>query len=342
MTAQINYLIEEDLKQIRKILEIPTVMDIVINKPCEIYAITADKGWIKYDAPELTKETILSIARQIANNATKGINEETPILSAQLPTTGERVQIVIPPAASEVSITIRKASPIIRTLEELEETGSFNAYRMRKNENHDDELMDLLKKDDLVSFLKLAVKSRKNIIVSGATGSGKTTFMKSLIMEIPLEERLITIEDVPELDLHKHDNKVHLFYARSDESAFSVDAKSALASCLRMRPSRILLAELRGDEAWEYIKSVNTGHEGSITSMHANNAFEAFEQLVAFIKDSKTGSHLDSEYIRSRLFGTIDIVIHFEDRQFKDIYFEPARKKAYLEGRGQEYRGDNQ
>lgn len=333
-------LAEEYLTEIREVLADPMVMDIVINRPKEIMAITVDRGWVTYPAERLDEDFLHSLALRVANNSSKSISELSPILSGELPNSNERVQIVIPPAAASISITIRKASPVVKTLEELEAQGSFSEIIINKKDNTDEELAGLLKEKKLVEFLRKAVLYKKNIIVSGATGSGKTTFMKSLIMEIPASERLITIEDVAELDLDTHDNKVHLFYSRGDEEGFNVDAKTALASCLRMRPSRILLAELRGDEAWEYIKSVNTGHEGSITSMHANDSFESFEQLTAFIKDSTTGAHLDANYIRNRLFSTIDIVLFFSDRKLHEIYFEPKRKQAYLEGRGSEYRGD--
>jgi type IV secretion system protein VirB11 len=97
-----------------------------------------------------------------------------------------------------------------------------------------------------------------------------------------------------------------------------------------MKPDRILLAELRGDEAWEFIKSVNTGHPGSISTMHANGAYEAFEQLTALIKDSRTGAHLDTDYIQQRLFTTIDIVLFYHQRRLREIYYDPVAKLKYL------------
>ena len=172
--------------------------------------------------------------------------------------------------------------------------------------------------------------AKRNILIVGKTGSGKTTITKSLIEHIPRDERLVTIEDVHELFMRDVPNKVHLFYARDDEGGSRVTPKQALASCLRMKPDRILLAELRGDEAWEFIKSINTGHPGSISTMHANGAFEAFEQLTAFIKDSKTGSHLDTDYIKHRLFTTIDVVLFYDKWKLREIYYEPENKRKQL------------
>ncbi len=97
-----------------------------------------------------------------------------------------------------------------------------------------------------------------------------------------------------------------------------------------MKPDRILLAELRGDEAWEFVKSVNTGHPGSISTMHANGAYEAFEQLTALIKDSKTGAHLDVAYIKNRLFTTLDIVLYYSKRKLKEVYYDPEHKRKLL------------
>ena len=117
--------------------------------------------------------------------------------------------------------------------------------------------------------MRLAVRSRKNILVSGPTGSGKTTWTKALIREIPSSERLITIEDAKELVLDRHPNHVRLFYSKDDQGIARVTPKQLLECCLRMKPDRILLAELRAEEAFDYLRNVNSGHPGSITSVHA-------------------------------------------------------------------------
>jgi type IV secretion system protein VirB11 len=190
--------------------------------------------------------------------------------------------------------------------------------------------MSLKQQKRYMEFLDLAVRTYRNILIVGKTGSGKTTITKSLTRSIPATERLITIEDVHEIFLNQHPNKVHLFYAREEEGGSKVSPKQALASSLRMKPDRILLAELRGDEAWEFIKSINTGHPGSISTMHANGAYEAFEQLTALIKDSKTGAHLDMTYIKQRLFTTIDIVLYYAKRKLREVYYDPEYKRKLL------------
>jgi type IV secretion system protein VirB11 len=221
---------------------------------------------------------------------------------------------------------------IDKTLDELDAEGTFVECM-----DVDDELLpfelELLKlkaERRIKEFLDLAVSKHRNILIVGKTGSGKTTVTKSLTHSIPFEERLITIEDVHELFLNQHSNKVHLFYGREDEGGAKVTPKQALISCLRMKPDRILLAELRGDEAWEFIKSVNTGHPGSISTMHANGAYEAFEQLTALIKDSHAGAHLDTAYIKHRLFTTLDVILFYHKRKLQEIYYDPEFKRKRL------------
>jgi type IV secretion system protein VirB11 len=130
-------------------------------------------------------------------------------------------------------------------------------------------MLRLLSSSDYEAFMRLAVRSRKNILVSGPTGSGKTTWTKALIREIPSDERLVTIEDAKELVLDRHPNHVRLFYSKDDQGVARVTPKQLLESCLRMKPDRILLAELRAEEAFDYLRNVNSGHPGSITSVHA-------------------------------------------------------------------------
>jgi type IV secretion system protein VirB11 len=174
--------------------------------------------------------------------------------------------------------------------------------------------------------------SRCNILVSGPTGSGKTTFTKALIQEIPVEERLITIEDAPELALPRHGNHVRLFYSKDAQGLARVTPKQLLECCLRMRPDRILLAELRAEEAFDYLRNVNSGHPGSITSVHAASAALAFEQLVLLVKQSVAGRELSRVDIKQLLYLLIDVVVQFgvegHRRGIREIWYEPERKRA--------------
>ena len=154
----------------------------------------------------------------------------------------------------------------------------------RGQDAREQELKRLHAAGEWAEFLQLAVRLRKNILVSGPTGSGKTTLTKGLVLEIPSDERLVVLEDAAELSLTSHPNSVRLLYSKDGQGLARVSAKQLLEASLRMRPDRILLAELRGEEAYYYLRNVNSGHPGSITSIHASSAQLAFEQLTLLVK----------------------------------------------------------
>lgn len=331
--GQSSEMLDEYMAPLVPFLNDPTLTEVCINRPNEVWTEGRD-GFTKHVVPHgLSFARCRQLATLIASYNGKSISADKPVLSAALPNR-ERVQVIIPPACEPftVSITIRKPSLIDKTLDELDAEGAFAEWKDSDAslQPFEHELLSLKKEKQIKDFLDLAVRKHRNILIVGKTGSGKTTITKSLIRSIPLEERLITIEDVHELFLAQHENKVHMYYAREDEGGSKVSPKQALASCLRMKPDRILLAELRGDEAWEFIKSINTGHPGSISTMHANGAYEAFEQLTALIKDSRTGAHLDTEYIKHRLFTTIDIVLFYHHRKLREIYYDPEFKRQQM------------
>jgi type IV secretion system protein VirB11 len=235
-----------------------------------------------------------------------------------------------------VALTIRRPSEAVWSLEELAARGVFRATR-RADEALDvaeRQLLQLLEAREYEAFMRLAVVSRKNIVVSGPTGSGKTTWTKALIREIPPQERLITIEDARELVLDRHQNHVRLFYSKDDQGLARVTPKQLLESCLRMKPDRILLAELRSEEAFDYLRNVNSGHPGSITSVHAASAELAFEQLMLLTKQSAAGQALSRRDIKSLLYLLVDVVIQFgverHERFIKEIWYEPERKRRSL------------
>lgn len=303
--------------------------DLCINRPRELW-VKATNGWIRHEVPALTLQHCSLLATTIASYRGK---PKMPILSATLPD-GARVQVVSPPACEPhtVSISIRKPSTAEWTLDELDVKGAFELHSDTSNEllPFEHELVKLRRERRIREFLDVAVRRHRNILIVGKTGSGKTTVTRALSGSIPTHERVITIEDEHELFMRSHPNKVHLFYGREEEAGNQVTAAQALASCLRMAPDRIWLAEIRGPEAWEYIKSISTGHPGSIATMHANGAYEAFDQLAAHVKDSRTGAHLDIDYIKRRLVGTIDIVLYFNQFKLQEIYYDPEAKRPSL------------
>jgi type IV secretion system protein VirB11 len=249
--------------------------------------------------------------------------------------TGQRAQFVIPPAcdAGNVSITIRLPAKHTKTLLQYQEDGFFDQILDQRNavSDHDRELSDLRAAREYAEFFNKAVQYKKNIVVSGATGSGKTTFMKSLVNHISSDERLVTIEDARELFITQP-NVVHLLYSKGGQATSNVSAKSCMEACLRMKPDRIILAELRGDESFYFIRNCASGHPGSITSCHAGSASQTWDQLALMVKASAEGAGLEFAVIKRLLMMTIDIVVHIKahagKRRITGIDFAPERAFA--------------
>jgi type IV secretion system protein VirB11 len=321
------------LRALRPLLANSDVMELCINRPKEAFVETRE-GWRREPLPFADFEWCSRLAKLVANSTQQRIDATAPLLSASLPT-GERVQIVMPPATTAgcVAIAIRRPADQVWSIEELGRRGIFRGTRHsgQKLDGTEEELLRLLASSDYEAFMRLAVHSRKNILVSGPTGSGKTTWTKALIREIPSDERLVTIEDAKELVLDRHPNHVRLYYSKDDQGVARVTPKQLLESCLRMKPDRILLAELRAEEAFDYLRNVNSGHPGSITSVHATTAELAFEQLVLLVKQNPGGRELARGDIKSLLYLLIDVVIQFgverHERFIKEIWFDPERKR---------------
>lgn len=324
------------LRALRPILARPDVTDVCINRPGEAF-IDTRQGWERQPLPFADFDWCRRLAKLVANSTAQRVDEESPLLSASLPS-GERIQLVLPPATTPgtVAITIRRPSDGVWSVHELAESGLFKRCVPASGELDETErtLLRLHQAREFEEFLRIAVQARKNIIVSGATGSGKTTFTKGLILEIPPDERLITIEDARELVLDRHPNSVRLYYSKDGQGQARVTPKQLLETCLRKRPDRILLAELRSDEAYYYLRNVNSGHPGSITSVHASSAQLAFEQLMLLVKESPGGRDLGREDIKNLLYMLVDVVVQFgverHERYVREIWYDPARKHSQL------------
>jgi type IV secretion system protein VirB11 len=324
------------LRPLQPLLADQQVTEVCINRPQEAFIETAS-GWHREVIPFASFDWCRRLAKLVANFTRQRVDESSPLLSASLPG-GERIQIVLPPATTAgcVAITIRRPSDEVWSIAELSRRGIFRVTRRATlaPDGVERQLLQLLASSDYEAFMRLAVVSRKNIIVSGATGSGKTTWTKALIREIPADERLVTIEDAQELVLDRHANHVRLFYSKDGQGLARVTPKQLLESCLRMKPDRILLAELRAEEAFDYLRNVNSGHPGSITSVHAASAELAFEQLVLLVKQSPGGRELARADIKSLLYLLIDVVvqcgIEHHERFIREIWYDPDRRHASL------------
>lgn len=318
------------LAPIKDIMETEGVTEICINKSGLIHFERYSR-WETKEVPAMDFARCMSLGTAIATMTQQKIGGETTILSATL-RSGERTHIVIPPTTppDTVSVTIRIPSAATRSMEEYDKQGFFKEIDdgAKGISEIDRKLLELKQAKNYKDFLLGCVHHRKNIAIVGDTGSGKTTFMKALCQEIDPSERLITIEDSRELFLDKHSNKVHLVYSM-DGKAKATPAV-LIKSTLRMKPDRVLPAELRGEEAFDFVDLLTTGHNGSITSFHAESCGVAFERFSLMCKKHpNAASYTHSELMRL-LHMTVDVIAHVErkgqQRFISEIYFDPEKK----------------
>lgn len=286
------------------------VTDIYINRPGEVWTETVGGATERHDAPELTPTLLLRLARQIAAITAQGISREHPILSATLPT-GERVQVVIPPATrGHIAIAIRKHVESDMRLEDYHANGAFGSVRVSQEGDPDHrKVFDWPKGSDPMQMLRRAVVERRNILISGGTSTGKTTFLNALLAEIPAHERLILIEDTPELRLH-HTNAIGLIAARGELSEALVTVENLLIASLRMRPDRIILGEIRGQEVTTYLRALNTGHPGALATIHADSPTRAIDQLALLVL--QTGMRLSWDDVVTYVRRSIDLIVQLK------------------------------
>ena len=321
------------LAPLRPFLEPADVTEVVINRPGEV-GVEADGAWRWSEAPELSEAWLRTLAVAAAAYTRQDVGPEQPICSTTLP--GDvRCQIVLPPVAADggFSLTLRKPSRRRLGLKEFAAAGLFDEVadaRADAADPADAELVRLRRAGDWPGFLTLAVASRRNIMIYGANGSGTTPLAKGLIELIPDHERRLTIEDTREFVV-PHRNVVHLVYSKDGQGLARIGPKQLLESALRMRPDRILLQELRDGSAFFFLRNVNSGHPGSITTVHADSAALAFEQLTLLVRESEGGRDLPREDIRALLHLLVDVVIQTKkvDGRFRvtEVWHEPARKR---------------
>lgn len=287
----------------------PDITDIYVNRPGEVWIETLGGAVERIDAPVLTGAILARLARQIAATSAQGINREHPLLAAALPD-GSRVQVILPPATrGEIAVAIRKHVVAGMSLEDYDEAGAFSATRFGAEEAEGICSAQDAERSDLAQVLKRAVHERKNILISGGTSTGKTTFLNALLQEIPGNERLILIEDTPELHL-KHANAVGLVAARSALGESEITAEDLLIASLRMRPDRIILGEMRGKEALTFLRSVNTGHPGSMSTIHADSPERAIDQLALLVL--QTGTRMAWDEVVRYVRRSLDLIVQLK------------------------------
>lgn len=305
------------------------ITEFAINQPGGFW-VEDGEGWKYFQNDELTLTNLIGLATAIGVYNDKRLDQDSPIASLTLPE-GERCQIVLPPVCEQgkISLTIRNPSNSRFSLGDYASSGRLSpsmSFQRDTIEEWEAELLELAKQGQYVDFFRRAVEKRLNIVTVGGTGSGKTTFSKTLIDLYPKWRRIFTLEDAHELTTPHHPNSVHLFFSPKNT------AKNVLASCMRMKPDHIFITELRGDETWDYMMALKSGHSGSVTSIHANDCRGALYKMGSYIKQSEIGQTLDMSLIMREVETTIDVVVFFEKTHLRELYYDPENKLRLLRG----------
>ena len=304
------------------------VNELMINKPGEVWV--EKKGDLRVEeVPEIDIDHLLGLGRLVAQSTDQKISEEFPLLSATLPN-GYRIQVVFPPAVEPnmAVFAIRTGSTMHLTLDKYAEMGAFDDTSTEEIVDENDAILaNYIKKGKIKEFIRHAVQCKKNIIISGGTSTGKTTFTNAALGEIPQDERLITVEDAREVLLPQHPNRVHLLASKGGQGRAKVTTQDLIEACLRLRPDRIIVGELRGAEAFSFLRAINTGHPGSISTLHADAPSMALEQLKLMVMQAGLG--MPPEEITKYILNVVDIVVQLKRgggrRYVSEIYFKGVR-----------------
>ena len=272
---------------LQELIEDESVTEIMVNGPEAIF-IERDGKLEKWEKSFTSQEKLEDVIQQIAGRCNRVINESMPIVDARLEN-GARVNAVISPVALNGPIlTVRRFPDRPVTMEKLISLGSLPRQ--------------------CAEFLASLVKARYSMIIGGGTGSGKTTFLGALSNYIPKDERLITIEDNAELKIQGVENLVRMEAKMANmEGGASITIRDLIRTALRMRPDRIIVGEVRGEEAVDMLQALNTGHEGSLSTAHANSARDMLSRLETM---TLMGMDLPLEAIRRQIASGVDILIH--------------------------------
>lgn len=321
------------LSILRPYLDDPEVTELVVNKPHEMFIARRGYGYMQRIAmPELTLALLESLADVTAAFTSQETDRNRPLLSATMPIDlsigindtqrgGYRVQVVRAPAVTEhtLALCIRKPSLLDLSLPDYQQQGAFNNVNLHHRGNYsEDRLLELYQAKEWAEFLRLAVSLQKNIMISAGTNTGKTTFANAILKIIPLEERIITIEDAREL-MPKQPNCLHLLYSRGGQGESKVSATDLLEASLRLTGDRIIMGELRGAEAYSYLEMLNTGAGGSISTIHANSPSMMYERLSMMVL--RAGIPLNQSQIIAYAKSLIHVVVQFKfDKQTGERY----------------------
>lgn len=310
------------------------VSEISINSPGEVWV--EKFGEMRSEkVQELDVDHLKNLGKLVAQFTDQSISEERPLLSATLPN-GYRIQFVFPPACEggNVALSIRKNSLKIMTFAEYEAKQLFDHVEIgQKKDAGAEEMLELLHQRKIRQFLEQCVLLKRNIVVSGGTSTGKTTFMNAALGVIPSNERLITCEDAREVQLPNHLNKLHLLSSKGGQGRAKVTTQDLIEACLRLRPDRIIVGEVRGAEAFSFLRAINTGHPGSICTVHADSPLMAVEQLKLMVMQAGLG--IPAREVRDYILAVVEVIVQLKRgekgvRYISDIYFraDPSQRDA--------------
>lgn len=320
---------QQKLEPLSSYLQNPLVTEIAINQPGELWFLYQGERYMQaVKKTALTYSWLKSLSQLVAFSAQQTIDVHSPLLSATIPYLDKtyRVQIIWPPAVERntIAVCIRRSSSLSLSLRDYANQHAFDALNMpsRGHVESKNSLSQLFCQHSWDAFLRHAVQSGQNIVISAGTNAGKTTLLNALLKEIDPRERIVTIEDAREI-LSTHANSLHLLYARNKAQMTTVNPVTLLESVLRLNPDRILMGELRGAEAYAYLELLNSGHTGAITTIHADSPTLMFERLAQMVM--RFNPHYTHDEIVSYAKSLIQVVIQCElnnngQRQITEIW----------------------
>jgi type IV secretion system protein VirB11 len=310
--------LEAYLAPFQRWLERDTVTEIIVNRPGEVWIEDAEHpGMQRVEAAEIDDKLVQRLAEQVARVSHQGINREHPLLGATLPD-GARVQFCGPPATRRHwAMAIRRHRRLDLPLDAYD-AGPLNAPAAVS-------LPDPAEAP--IAYLRAAIAARMTILISGGTSTGKTTFLNAMLGEIPPGERVVLVEDTPELKLPGA-NGVGLVAVKGELGEAKVTSNELLQSALRLRPDRIVLGELRGGESVSFLRAINTGHPGSFSTIHANSVRGALEQLALMVM--QTGIGLTRADTLAYAASVIDVIVQLERRNGERVISAIAETSALV------------
>lgn len=313
--------------------------EVAVNRPDEVFLKIRGKWECRKKA--LSYDDCETFAAALADFNQDSLSVTKPVLSATLPT-GERVQVVLPPVTRQgcISITIRKPSDVFISHDDFVAQGFYSkidTMEAPKISSDTQKLIDLYKTNRIAEFVPECLRQGKTMVFCGGTGSGKTTFTNSLLEYIPHHLRIICIQDTPETKYRKHENVVDLFYPSEGGKESIITPAMLLRACFRMNPDRILMTEIRGGEAWDFLKAISSGHEGGVTTEHEKTPKAAISGLIERCAQNPECQNIPYNVLLRKALDNIDVVLSInyldecDKRYATDIYFKELHRDSYYE-----------